>query len=295
MVCECSSHRPQTFIMRAFSTLFAAAASLLASTVVHASLPSNLGTFINLRIEGANTTIFEDIIFTRGHKVTTASNFTLECNGLNNHTNPKPGPTPTSALDDASLRHGFTWDGYVHLTCFRLRPHFIPHPHPESDCRSRRVARVWNDCSYQTFLSPRTFFEEFDDLFISRIADSEQTTTEFWGLLVNFTFTPVGGCQQEVAFGDHVLWAFNAFGVDHFLKLDGPSLAVVGRPATFTVTDGMNGTAIANATVVAPGAPAATSDAEGKVKLTFRTAGIHSAKASRADSIRSNAVTVLVA
>ena len=140
----------------------------------------------------------------------------------------------------------------------------------------------------------RTFFAEFDDIFVSRIARSEQTDTKFWGLLLDFAFTPVGGCQQEVKAGDHVLWAFDAFNAAHFLSLAGPGAAAPGRPVTFTVTDGATGAAIANATVVSPGARPAVSDANGKVKLTFTSRGEHSVKASRPDSIRSNAVKVVV-
>ena len=159
--------------------------------------------------------------------------------------------------------------------------------------RSSRFDRSGKGADSYTFC--RTFDTEFDDFFITRIARSEETSTEFWGILLNFVFTPVGGCQQEVKLGDKVLWAFNAFNVAHFLSLDGPVAAIAGRPATFTVTDGGSGVVIANATVASPGGPSGVTDAEGKVSLTFRTAGLHTLKAERADSIRSNAVTVFVA
>ncbi|KAF7790668.1 hypothetical protein EIP86_001624 [Pleurotus ostreatoroseus] len=213
---------------------------------------TNLGTVVNLRIEGANRTIFEDFIFTRGHRVTSASGVTLDCDGTNNHTNPFPGPTCTSALEDASKLKHFTWDG--------------------------------------------TFFADFDDFLITRIARSEQTATEFWGLLLNFQFAPVGGCQQQVKLGDKVLWAFDAFDKTHFLSLAGPVTAGVGKPATFTVTDGSSGDAVANATVRSTGGgePVAVTDRDGRVQLTFHTAGVHSLKADRADSLRSNKVDVIV-
>ena len=95
----------------------------------------------------------------------------------------------------------------------------------------------------------RTFFSDFDDFLITRIAQSEQTATEFWGLLLNFQFAPVGGCQQQVKLGDKVLWAFDAFDKTHFLSLAGPVTTGAGKPATFTVTDGSSGDAVANATV----------------------------------------------
>lgn len=89
----------------------------IVSTHHRRSYPS-YGTVVNLRIEGSNTTIFESSVFTWGHNITTPSGGTHECNGLNNHSNPQPGPTPSSALDDAARRSGFTFDGY---TAYPLR------------------------------------------------------------------------------------------------------------------------------------------------------------------------------
>lgn len=69
------------------------------------------GTVVNLRIEGAEKTIFEGPIVTYGHNVTTASGGTHPCDGTNNNANPTPGPTCTSALDNASKLEKFPWDG----------------------------------------------------------------------------------------------------------------------------------------------------------------------------------------
>ncbi|OBZ76315.1 hypothetical protein A0H81_03183 [Grifola frondosa] len=216
---------------------------------------SDAGAVVNLRIEGANNTIFEGPIFTRGHNVTTVSGGTHHCDGTNLNANLTPGPTCTSALDDASKLARFTWDG--------------------------------------------TFDPTFDDFFITRIASSAETTTQFWGLLLNFQFTPVGGCQQEVQRGDRVLWAFDAFNKAHFLSLSGPSSVRVGERITLTVTDGMSGTAIEGAQVVETGdGPGASleelSDANGEVSFTFTSPGTRAFKAGREDSLRSNAVEILV-
>lgn len=93
-----------------------------------------------------------------------------------------------------------------------------------------------------------------------------------------------------------MLWAFDAFDKAHFLSLAGPATVVEGRPATFVVTDGASGEAIANATVSSTtgGGPVGVAGADGKVELVFRTAGVHSLKATRADSLRSNRVDVIV-
>jgi hypothetical protein len=135
-----------------------------------------------------------------------------------------------------------------------------------------------------------TYSADFDDYFITSIGDSTQTSSQFWGLLLNYQFTPVGGCQQETKQGDHVLWAFDAFNKTYFLKLDGPIVAKKGMPITVTVTDGTTGAPIANAAV-----GDATTDASGKASITFSSTGIKTLKAERADSIRSNALVVVVA
>ena len=54
-------------------------------------------------------------------------------------------------------------------------------------------------------------FGRTGDFFIMAIGDSVETATQFWGILVSFQFTPVGGCQQEVTSSDDVLFKFDAF------------------------------------------------------------------------------------
>ncbi len=140
-----------------------------------------------------------------------------------------------------------------------------------------------------------TFSAGFDDYFVTRIGPDTQTATQFWGVLLNYQFTPVGGCQQRVGFGDKVLWAFDAFSKSHFLKMTGPITARVGVPITVTVKDGQNGSPISGATVGPIGnTGTATTNASGQAQVTFPTRGLKRVKAERADSIRSNALTVLV-
>ncbi|KAJ7231165.1 hypothetical protein B0H12DRAFT_1146858 [Mycena haematopus] len=203
----------------------------------------NHPTPVNLRIESAEKTIFEGSIVTMGHNVTTASGGNHHCEGTNDNANEFPGPTCTSALDDASKEKGFTWDG--------------------------------------------TFSTEFDDYLITSIGGSTETDTEFWGLLLNFQFTSVGGCQQEVNAGDHILWAFNAFNAKHFLKLVGPRNATQNAPTKFVVTDGMTGDPVEGATV-----DGETSNAIGVVIITFGKKGPHGLKATMDGSIRSNQLRV---
>ncbi|KAJ7686305.1 hypothetical protein B0H17DRAFT_1072243 [Mycena rosella] len=205
----------------------------------------NHPTPVNLRIEGANDTIFEGTVVTMGHNITTASGGTNHCDGTNDGANEFPGPTCTSALADAAVANRFQWDA--------------------------------------------TLFTEFDDYFIISIGDTTETATQFWGLLLNFRFTPVGGCQQEVKENDDILWAFDAFNAQHFLKLDGPTKAKEGVLATFVVTDGMTGESIEGATV-----DGKTTGVDGTVVITFRARGKHGLKATLEGSIRSNEVNVKV-
>jgi hypothetical protein len=129
----------------------------------------------------------------------------------------------------------------------------------------------------------------FDDFFITRVGGETQTATQFWGILLNGAFTAVGGCQQRVATGDEVLFAFDAFSKSHALALTGPARVRVGRPATYHVTDEQTGTPIAGASV-----NGATSNAAGDATVTFTAPAVTRVKADRSDSIRSNAVITTV-
>lgn len=111
----------------------------------------------------------------------------------------------------------------------------------------------------------------------------------FWGILLGFQFTPVGGCQQEVQLGDDLLWAFDAFSANAFLKLSGPSVVKKGENATFTVVDGQSGAPVEGAAVNGQ-----NTGADGKVTLAFDTIGLHGFKATKESAIRSNKLELLV-
>jgi hypothetical protein len=134
-----------------------------------------------------------------------------------------------------------------------------------------------------------TFDTTFDDFLITRVGGNQQTATQFWGILLNGAFTPVGGCQQRVARGDEVLFAFDAFSKSHVLRLSGPATAKVGQPVLYHVIDRQSGAPIAGASV-----NGALSDASGNATLTFTAPTAVKVKANRSDSIRSNGVTTRV-
>jgi len=211
------------------------------------------GATVNVRIEGASTTLFEGPVFTRGRNVSTISGGLHVCDGTNDDANVIPGPTVTTALADAAKTGNFTWDG--------------------------------------------TFDHFYDDFFITKIG-STAAVAQDWGILVNYTFIPSTGCQQVVASHDDVLFADNAFNAEHFLEVSWPGPANTvspNTPVTLVVTDGMSGDVISGATVSQlNGAASSLSDSSGQATFTFTTPGQYILKASRDDSIRSNAVTVTV-
>jgi hypothetical protein len=199
---------------------------------------------INLRVEGQSKTIFDGVVTTDGHNVTTQAGGTHHCDGTNNGAHPSPGPTPIAALDDGARANGFTWDG--------------------------------------------GWFPDFEDFLVSRVADESETSSQFWYFAVNFKLGEAGGCQTRVNQGDEVLWIFDAFSKAHILKLTGPTAATTGAPVTVSVTDGGT-TAVPGATV--GGGP---TGADGKATLSFAEPGVYRLKAERADSVRSNAISVCI-
>ena len=136
-----------------------------------------------------------------------------------------------------------------------------------------------------------TFSTTFDDFFITSIGGVTQTSTQFWGILLNFEFTQVGGCQQEVNANDEILFAFDAFNANAFLKLTGPATARINKMFFVTVTDAQTGKPVAGAAV-----SFGISDANGNVpfNLGFTRIGVQKFKATKPGAIRSNEITIVV-
>ncbi|HEX4305264.1 MAG TPA: hypothetical protein VHZ54_04450 [Solirubrobacterales bacterium] len=57
------------------------------------------------------------------------------------------------------------------------------------------------------------WYPGFNDYFITRWGPDPQSPGEaaYWGILVNDTFTDVGGCQYQLDGGDEALWVYDAF------------------------------------------------------------------------------------
>jgi hypothetical protein len=136
----------------------------------------------------------------------------------------------------------------------------------------------------------RSYSSQFQDFFITTIAGRAQTSTQFWGLLRDFQFTPTGGCQSLNSPGKG-LRAFDAFNKRYFLRL--PSDYAVVRPGdavSLTVLYGSTDTLISGASFAGQ-----ISGAGGSVTFNApSTPGCYQYKAERGDSIRSSAFYLTV-
>jgi hypothetical protein len=158
-------------------------------------------------------------------------------------------------------------------------PVFGPTPTGALDDAAKLAGFTWD----------ATWSDSFMDFLVTRVAEDSATATQFWGYFVNFASPSKGGCQLLVKTGDEVLFAFDAFSKTRALKLTGPEAARLGEAVNVTVTDGLNGSPQAGASV--NGVPTGS---DGVATLTFPERGIYRLKAERADSVRSNAIVLCV-
>jgi hypothetical protein len=209
---------------------------------------------VNLRIEGSNATVYEGPVTTDAKVVTTPSGGSHECDGTNNGTANTPGATPTTALDDASIAHGFSWDGR----------------YGNFGIDDFLVERIASDGTVGTF----------------------DPNGNFWDLLVNRAPAQAGGCQIRVNNGDTVLLEWQD-GSHPNLQLSAPASAQTGQavPVNVEQYSDASGTLSPAAGVSVGGQ---LTDSNGDATLDFTTPGTQHLKATRADAIRSNAVDICV-
>jgi hypothetical protein len=222
--------------------LFLASAFALAIPAAASAAP----TAVDVRIEGQTSTIFNQPVTTDGKTITTTAGGTHLCDGSTAAPPVGPGPTPNSALDDAAIKGGFTWDG----------PWFGT------------------------------------DFFASRIADETESLADghFWGVFVNGSMLPVGGCQWILNPGDEVLWAYDAFSkTGGALTLTGEEATQTDRPLRVRVTKTGTTTPVAGATV-----GSATTGADGVALVPFDKIGIYRIKADKDLFVRSDEIRVCV-
>ncbi|HEY2477997.1 MAG TPA: hypothetical protein VGI17_04640 [Solirubrobacterales bacterium] len=127
---------------------------------------------VNVRIEGAHETLFEGPLAVEPH-------------GVHAGSDTEAGLRPCDGINALDPRNT------------------IPAPTPTSTSADA-MALIG-----ETF--DGKWYPGFDDYFITRWGPDREAEGKSWGILVNDTFTSVGGCQYQLDAGDEVLWVFNAF------------------------------------------------------------------------------------
>lgn len=82
----------------------------LLTTPIFAESAAAEPTAVTVRVEGRTTTIFEGVVTTDAKQLDKGDG-PHPCDGTGGGVNPLPGPTMTTALDDASVIGGFSWSG----------------------------------------------------------------------------------------------------------------------------------------------------------------------------------------
>jgi len=135
----------------------------------------------------------------------------------------------------------------------------------------------------------RIFLDEADDFHLTSIGGDTSSGSSYWLILLNFEYV-LDGCQQKVKEGDDVLFAYTGLhGTTGFLKLTGPPFALLFKPVTLVVTNGVGGLPVSGAQI-----DGHLTDDLGRVTLTFTKVGTQTLKAEKPRWIRSNALTIQV-
>ena len=158
-----------------------------------------------------------------------------------------------------------------------------PTPGPTSTAALDDAARIGG------FTWDGQWFDGFEDFQVLRVGPDSASDTQFWGQFLNSEASSTGGCQERIAAGDETLWVFDAFSKQHVLRLSGPSEATTGQAFGVTVVDGQDGAPVSGAEV-----GGALTGSTGQAQVVFADAGVYKLKADRADSVRSNALTLCV-
>jgi len=203
---------------------------------------------VGLRIEGKAATLYEGKVTTDVRTIDAGDGSgPHKCDGTNNGANQTPGPTRGAAFAAAaSGPGGFAFKG--------------------------------------------KWFSSFEDIGFDTIAGQsvafDPPTNSFLVEYKNAAAASVGSCQDKIATGDDVLYAYGT-GSERLLKLTGPATVAPGAAATLRVSDAASGAPVAGASV-----NGATSAANGTLKLVLAGRGPRTFKALKPGAIRSNRVTV---
>jgi hypothetical protein len=158
-------------------------------------------TQVNVRIEGRTETLFEGPVLVEPDGVQASSDATpRSCNGIN-------------TLDPWNV---------------------VPEPTPTA-ASADALGLIGETFDGQ-------WYPGFNDYFITRWGPDLQRPGEsaYWGILVNDTFTNVGGCQYQLDGGDEVLWVYDAFQGRPNLALFPEAAHYATGPRPLTATTGLN-------------------------------------------------------
>jgi hypothetical protein len=133
------------------------------------------------------------------------------------------------------------------------------------------------------------FDPSFSDFVVSKIGPDASTSSQFWGVAVQWSPLQVGGCQYKVSRGEEILWAYDLFNKKHVLRLSGPRRIRYGKRFSVKVVDGQTNKPVAGAKVGGKKA-----NAGGVARLRLRRVGTKRLKATEATSVRSNQIVVKV-
>ncbi|HEX4752524.1 MAG TPA: hypothetical protein VH268_06475 [Solirubrobacterales bacterium] len=190
--------------------LIAVLVGVLLPAIVFVSVAEALPSAVNVRIEGKEETLFEGRVPVSIEKIKASSDTQeRDCDGIN-------------GLDPQNTVPGIT-------------------PTLASVEAMESIGETFDG----------QWYEGFDDYFIKRWGPDAQDPAEgsYWGILVNETYTSVGGCQYQLDENDESLWVSDAFKERPTLALfpaeahyeSGPrptrAVAQVGQPFKVEVVD----------------------------------------------------------
>jgi uncharacterized membrane protein YgcG len=183
--------------MRIHQPFTALSALVVSVLVLSAGTASAAPIAVNVRIEGATETLFEGPVAVEPHGVKASSDPAGKLRSCNGINPLDPGNS-------------------------------VPEPTPTS-AAADAMALIG-----ETF--DARWYPGFNDYFITRFGPDREVGSKSWGLLVNDTFTDVGGCQFQLDEGDEVLWIYNAFNNRPELSLLPAGYGSGSRPLTATAT-----------------------------------------------------------
>lgn len=189
--------------------ILAACVAALTVTTISCGVAAAAPTTVNVRIEGRSETLFEGPVATEPHGVR-ASSDTIpagslrRCDGINVNDPQNTVPGVTPTAVSADA-----------------------------------MALIG-----ETF--DGRWYKQYEDYFVLRFGpDAEDLATEAdWGILVNNTFTNVGGCQYQLGDDDEVLWIYDAFKNRPELALFPEAAGYSSGPRPQTVTGVAPGEAV---------------------------------------------------